>query len=671
MNSMKERYNIFFQLFLCLILIFISLYSSIAQASNSTTDLTELSIEELMQIKVSTIYSASRFEQQIFEAPSLVTVVTSYEIEKYGYRTLADVLRAISGFYLTYDRNYYYMGVRGFGRTGDYNNRILVLINGNRVNDRLYDGAFVGTEFILDVDLIDKIEIVRGPGSSLYGNNAFFASINIITKKASDLKKIEVSSEAGSHQSYKGRITCGDSFLNGIDVIISGSAYYSRGNRDLYFKEFDDPTTNNGIAHEIDKERYVNLFSNISFGDFILEGAFVSRKKFVPTASYGTDFNDPRFYTLDSQGYLSLQYARTFENGVNVTAYVHYGMYDYEGDYPYSGILNKDKAWARWWGGELQLSKKLFERHYVVVGGGYEDDFRLDQKNYDREPYTLYLDDKRDFTKTAFYVQDEFRIFDNLILNAGARYDNTEYYERVSPRASLIYMPFSDTAVKLIYGEAFRAPNAFELFYHDGGLSMKANSELKPEVIKTYEVVLEHYYKKNIRFSLSGFYYRVNDLISQEIDSDDLLVFKNTDKIESKGMELKIHKRYFGGFEGKISYTFQEAKNLKTGQWLVNSPRHLVKVNAILPIIKERFFLGGEMQYVSTVKTLADEKTGEFVVANLTLTGRNIIKGMDISTSLYNLFDKKFFVPAGNENSPIDAIEQDGRTFRIKLTYKF
>ncbi len=665
---MERYYKLFF---ICVLVVLISPYSLIAQDSNSISDLTELNIEELMQIKVTTIYSASRFEQQIFEAPSLVTIVTSDEIEKYGYRTLADVLRAISGFYLTYDRNYYYMGVRGFGRTGDYNNRILVLINGNRVNDRLYDSALVGTESVLDVDLIDKIEIVRGPASSLYGNNAFFALINIITKKASDLKRIEVSSEAGSNQSYKGRITYGNRLLNGMEVVVSGSAYYSRGNEELYFKEFDDLATNNGIAHEIDKERYVNLFSNISFGNFILEGAFVSRKKFVPTASFETDFNDPRFYTLDCQGYLSLQYARTFKNGVNVTAHLHYGMYNYEGDYPYSGILNKDKAWARWWGGDLQLSKKLFGRHYLVVGGGYEDDFKLDQKNYDEDPYTLYLDDKRDFSKTAFYLQDEFRILDNLILNAGVRYDNTEYYERVSPRASLIYMPSSSIAFKLIYGEAFRAPNAYELFYHDGGLSMKANPSLKPEVIKTYEVVIEQRYKKNIRLSISGFYYRVNDLISQEIDNDGLLVFKNTDKIESKGMELKIQKRYYGGFEGKISYTIQEAKDLKTGQWLVNSPRHLIKVNAVLPIMKERIFLGGEMQYVSSVRTLADEETGEFVVANLTLTGRNIIKGMDISTSLYNLFDKKFFVPAGNEHSPIDAIEQDGRTFRIKLTYKF
>jgi iron complex outermembrane receptor protein len=138
--------------------------------------------ESLLFQEIPSVYSASKYEQKVTEAPSSVTIVTSEDIRKYGHRTLADVLRSVKSFYVTSDRNYSYVGGRGFGRPGDYNSRILLLIDGHRTNENIYDQAMVGTEGLIDIDLVDRIEIVRGPGSSLYGSNAFFAVINIITK---------------------------------------------------------------------------------------------------------------------------------------------------------------------------------------------------------------------------------------------------------------------------------------------------------------------------------------------------------------------------------------------------------------------------------------------------------------------------------------------------------
>ena len=126
------------------------------------TDLTELPLEQLMQIQVPTVVSASKFEQKATEAPSSVTVITSDDIKHYGYRTLADILASVPGFYVSYDRNYDFLGARGVN-LGDYNSRILLLVNGHRVNNDLNDGAYIGTAFILDVDLIDRVEIIRGP----------------------------------------------------------------------------------------------------------------------------------------------------------------------------------------------------------------------------------------------------------------------------------------------------------------------------------------------------------------------------------------------------------------------------------------------------------------------------------------------------------------------------
>ena len=122
--------------------------------------------EKLLLHEVPSVYSASKYEQKVTEAPSSVSIVTADEIKKFGYRTLADIIRSVRGFHVTYDRNYSYVGVRGFAPPGDYNTRLLLLVDGHRVNDNVYDMAFVGTEFVLDVDLIERVEIVRGPSSS-------------------------------------------------------------------------------------------------------------------------------------------------------------------------------------------------------------------------------------------------------------------------------------------------------------------------------------------------------------------------------------------------------------------------------------------------------------------------------------------------------------------------
>ena len=125
----------------------------------------------------------------------------------YGYRTLADVLEAVRGFYITYDRYQSYIGVRGFGRLGDWNSRILLLVDGHRINDNVLGQAFIGLEFPVDIDLIQRIEIIRGPSSSLYGAEAFFAVINVITRKENQPKREEISFAAGSFGSYGGRAT--------------------------------------------------------------------------------------------------------------------------------------------------------------------------------------------------------------------------------------------------------------------------------------------------------------------------------------------------------------------------------------------------------------------------------------------------------------------------------
>jgi iron complex outermembrane receptor protein len=639
-------------------------------AAEETTDLTTLTPEELMKIEVATVYSASGFEQRVTEAPSSISIVTADDIKIYGYRTLDDILRSQRSFYTTYDRNYSYVGVRGFGRSGDYNSRILLLIDGHRINDNVYDSAMVGTEFPLDVDLIDRVEVVRGPGSSLYGNNAFFAVINVITRGGGNVKGAEFSGSAGSFDSYNGRVTYGGRFKNGMEALLSASIFDSRGNS-LFFPEFNSPATNNGVTDHTDFDRSYNTLAKLSYADFILQGAYSSRTKGIPTGSFGMDFNDPHNNTVDNRGYLDLKYQRTFDSRFDVMGRLFYDYYEYRGDAVYSGSANKDSAFGGWWGGEVKLSANLFESHKLTIGAEYQDNFRQDQKNYNESPYEVFVDDRRKSRIWALYLQDEYTIFKNLILNAGIRYDHySTFGDTLNPRLALIYNPFEKTTFKFIYGSAFRAPNVYELYYYDSSTT-KGNPNLQPEKIKTYELIYEQYLGSKFRGTITGFYYRINDLIIQENDpTDNLLVYRNIGDAEAKGAELELEGKWENGLTGRASYTFQDVKDVSTGQSMANSPEHLAKMNITVPLMPEKVFLGIEEQFTSRRKTLAGNFAKSYYITNLTLFSRNLLKNLELSASLYNLFDYRYGNPGGAEHLQ-DVIQQDGRVFRVKLTYRF
>jgi iron complex outermembrane receptor protein len=656
-----------------------------AEATESPdNDLKKLSIEQLMEVEVDTVYAASKYEQKITEAPSSVSIVTAAEIKYFGYRTLADILRSVRGFYVTYDRNYSYVGVMGFGRSGDYNDRILLLVDGHRINDNLYDQAPLGTEFPVDVDLIERVEVIRGPGSSLYGSNAFFAVINVITRQGEELGGVEMSGDAGSFDTFQGRVTYGKGFNNGIEALVSGTYYDSKGDR-LFFKEFDTSANNNGITDHTDYDRFYNTLAKLSYGDFTLEGVYSSRTKGIPTASFGADFNDRRNRTTDSHWLADLKYARTLGESADVTGRLFYDSYDYDGDYVYKGIVNRDLGRGRWWGGELQTAVKLFDRHRLIAGSEFRDNIRQDQQNFNESPFTSYLDDRRESRIWALYLQDEYTIFNNLILNAGIRYDHySTFGSTVNPRIALIYTPFDGTVFKFLYGSAFRAPNVFELYYNLPSQYVKGNPNLGPEKIRTYELIYEQYIGNHLRGTIEGFYNYIDNLIVQVTDpADGFAVFRNLSRAQADGVETELEAKFDNGLTGRASYTFQDAWDSDTGQTLVNSPRHLAKLNLTIPLLHEKVFLGIEEQFTDRRKTLvAGNFAKSYFVTNLTLYSRDLLKNLELSASLYNLFDCTYGDPGGAEHiqdparfvdpaHPLDIIQQDGRTFRVKLTYKF
>lgn len=630
--------------------------------------------EMLLFQEIPSVFSASKYEQKVTEAPSSVSIVTAEEIKKYGYRTLADILRSLRSFYVTYNRRYHQAGVRGFNRPGDSNSRFLLLIDGLRTNDSVFSAAAIDTSFTVDVDLIDRVEVIRGPSSSLYGTNAFFGVINVITRRGRDLQGVEISGEAGTQDTYDGRISYGNRFQTGLEMLLSGTWYESEGNDRIYFKEFDTPATNNGVARNGDENEAYSLFGKFSFGDFTLEGAYVDWKKRVPTAPYGTLFNEPRNEGGSEQGLGQLTYERHLADRWDVLARVGYNHFASYGDYVYNYppvVTNKDEFRGDWWNAELQLGRQLSEKHRLIFGGEYQDHFRQDQKNFDKEVFFLYLDEERASENWGVFALDEFKVLDKLTFNLGVRHDQYDTFGgTTNPRLAMIWTPFEKTTIKLLYGEAFRAPNAYELDYHDGLATQKPNPDLGPEEIETWEVVWEQYLGNRMRAVVECFYYEIDDLINLALDqSDGLVFFENLDEVEAKGVEVELEGKW-DSLSGRISYTFQQTQDGSTDQHLSNSPKHLARFNLTVPLLRDKVLLGVEEQYTSKRKTRSREETGGYAVTNLTLFGQELVKGLEVSASVYNLFNKKFSDPVSAAQVQ-DTIEQDGRVFRFKLTYIF
>jgi outer membrane receptor for ferrienterochelin and colicins len=651
------------------------------EVNASTQELKKRSLEELMQMEIPTVYGASKHEQKITEAPSSVSIVTRDDIQQLGHRTLADVLRSVRGFYVTSDRNYSYVGLRGINRPGDYGGGVLVMIDGHRLNDPVANEAFNGGEFPLDVDLIDRVEVIRGPGSALYGNNAFFAVVNVITRRGRDLRYGETSFSAGSFDSYSGRFSLGHSFTNGLELLLSGTYFDSQGHDSLYYPEFND--VNGGRAINLDGESRKQAFLSLSYKDFTLEGSYGDRIKDMPTGGYGSIFNLGPNQTRDQRAYLEMRFRHEWDSGWLMEARLGYDHFFYDGYAPYDGeevgrpaeaVWTHDIADTQWWGGELQVSRTFFDRHRVTLGLEGRDELQVRQLGYWVDPHVTINDINTPGGNFGTYLQDEFSIRTNLVLNAGVRFDYfTSFGSTVNPRAALIYSPWQTTTFKGLYGQAYRAPNAYEFDYTSIGYAN--NHALEPETIRSYELIWEQQLSKPLRLTTSLFYNQIENQIIQVDESANSAVggyiFRNLGSTDVKGVETELEARWASGLRGRISYTLADATDRAGGARVSNSPQHVGKLSLSVPLYREKVFAGLELQALSARQSATtSDTTPGYLLANFTLFSRELVKGLEVSASVYNLFDRHYSDPVGPDFTQ-QFIQQDGRTFRVKLTYRF
>jgi iron complex outermembrane receptor protein len=646
--------------------LFLSFFGGTALAQQEI-DLTELSLEQLMQ---RVAVPVAQMAQQVSDSPSAVTIVTAADIRAYGYRTLADVINSMRGLYTTYDRRYQYMGGRGFGVPGDYAGRIMLLIDGYATQDSLFNQAYIDESGLLDLELVERVEYVPGTGSVTYGNNAMLGIINVVTKKGRDFNAAQLSAEVSSHGGQKQRASYGKRFENGADVLLSASALDVKG-QSLYFPAYDTPTTNNGIAENLDGETNKRVFGKFAYQGLTIEGGYVDRKKMVPTnPSYSTAFNTP-FSIRDENSFLNLSYQTRLGPMLSSLSRFYTGQYAYDSWREYSDFSDGEKYSRRefhgsWWGIDQKFVGNWFVDHTMVFGFEYRDDYRQQFRRTYFSPdkaVVEVLSDSLSRRTTSFYLTDEYRFNEHWSFNAGARYDDAnDLAGNWSPRLAVIYKPTFQTTLKVSYSEAFRMPHAYERFYY--------GTAAAPEYVAATELALQHEFTRDTRLTASLYSYRRR---GQLVYSDALGDYVAQGRSRTQGLEVELERLWENGIRSRGSLALQHALDVD-GAELVNSPHVLGKFNLSFPMIEGALRTGFEAQYLGSRLTMERRRLDGVSLANLTFSSERKWHGISASFSIRNLFDRQYEVVSPFDWRPDsglsqDSLRMDGRTYWFQINY--
>jgi len=634
--------------------------------------------ESLLFSEIPVVTGASKHEQRVSEAPASVTIVTAEQIQRFGWRTVGEILDGVRSIHVTRDRNYAFAGVRGFSPPSAYGERTLIMLDGFRINNPLYDGGNVDRNIPIDVDDIDRIEVILGPGSALYGTNAVLGVVNIITRRGRDLAGGNIAVVGGSYNTLGGHTSWGNRFDNDLEVLIAAGGRWSEG-QDHYYPLYDDPLTNNGIAEDLDAEWDFDTLTKIGFRDLQFEAFLGAREKEFPTGAFETHFNGQRSFTNETNAGVSLSFDRTTSSGSQLHSALQMQYYDYFGDYMYNWgdadavdlIANHDKSNSLGWGAETHIIQPVLDSHQVTIGAEVRHVFRMTQYNEDRLPDPVVNIDLSDsIFHGGVYLQDEWKVVDRVRVTSGVRADMyPDFGLSINPRLALLVDPTSTTTIKLLYGTAFRAPNGYERFYDDGGWFNKAPDSLDPEKIRTAEGVVEQGLGSHWSAVATVYHSSMTDLISTRLDDEGLAVFDNIDSTRNKGAELGAE-GHPSWLEARGSVSLHDVRDTATNDVLHNAPLWLGKALVSPAVVPNHVFLGMEMLAVGSRTDPGGVTLGPHAIVNANLLTRDLIEDLNLAVSVRNVLGTKYRHTAGYEIAQA-GILQDGRNYRLTASYEF
>ncbi|MBF0368749.1 MAG: TonB-dependent receptor [Magnetococcales bacterium] len=614
---------------------------------------------------------ATGSEKPLHLAPSVATVITSQQIRRMGATHLDQVLERVPGLHVAASnasRTDPVYAIRGIYSM--FNPEVLVLMNGVRF-PHLISGGRPQT-FRMPIENIDRIEVIRGPVSALYGADAMSGVINIITKGSDQIGGTRMGVRVGSFDTYEGWIQHARQ-SGGWDLAMSMEVAKTNGD--------------NGRIVEEDLQTVLDAAggTNFSFAPGPLETANNIVNAHIQAEKEGWTFRlwswtqqgggqgDGAAQALDPVGnqdnvmlLADISHEQALTDALQLKLQLNYLFLHHDSYFQIfpSGVIGNPNTTDMLTGIESTLIYNGFSDHSLQLLGGYKygDEQTGEVKNFGDGVTAGVMTDVTDtpynfmpdIYNHQWYLaaQDEWQLSPDWQLTGGLRFDASSDVDGVfNPRLALVWSTLYNLTTKLMYGRAFRAPHFAELHIVNNP-SILGNPDLDPETIETLELAFDYRPTLNLRTGLNLFLYRLEDQIDYVPNTGETTsTAQNANRVDGEGFEVEAQWQASDTLEFNANFAYQKSTDATTGQRSPYAPAWQFQTGVYWNFLPD-WFLYGDLNWVGDRPRAEGDtraKVDDYAIVDLTLRRKNLWNNFDAALIVRNLFDTEAYEPAPAE----------------------
>ncbi len=644
------------------------------------------------------IYIATGRKQTVSEAPAVASIISAKSIRQMGARDIDEVLESIPGLHVSYSAGGYNPIYQIRGITSDVNPQVLMLINGIPITN-VFAGDRSQAWGGMPVENISRIEVIRGPGSAIYGADAYAGTINIITKNATEIDGLELGASAGSFNEYRAWLQYGGEFA-GWQTAFSAQLADTNGQKEkinadaqtFYDGLFINPRVSLAPGSVNTGKQSLDVRGDIEKGRWHIRAGYQSRKDVETAAGLFSALDnkgtadadrynaDITYQNTDFSENWDIKAQYSFFNSITRSNLTLLPAGTLGGAFP-DGVIGEPDVYERHNRIDLSAFYTGLTNHDVRVGAGFhhQDQYKIEEKrNFYIAPGPMILplgslvdvSDTTPFnqekTRKIYYafVQDAWDFAPDWTLTAGLRYDHySDFGSTLNPRLALVWQTSYRLTSKLLYGRSFRAPSFAEQFNINNPVAL-GNPNLDPEVIDTYELAFDYAASDDLKLSLNLFHYTMEDIIRFNPTTAN-----NTGSQSGHGLEMEVNWQASNRLNVYANYAYQSSEDKETDSNAADAPEQQAYLRANYAI-DHTWSINTQLNHVRDRNRAFGDTRGDidnYTVVDLTLRAKEFAPGFEFALSAKNLFDETVREPSLAPGLIPDDLPQAGRGLFVEL----